>query len=486
MASEVRKIYEFGSFRFDAQRLRLEHDGEAIQLPAKSLEALKVLLEERGETVERRRMLETVWAESFVEDANLTVAISVLRKTFSAFDANEIYIQTVPSKGYRFVADAEEIIEVIQQPIIVESHALERITIEQKTQLRFSKVFIAAALLLLVAVGGFGVWHWQGNSFASNQPDKQAAIEAFSRGEEFLQKRHVCESIPYFREAIAKNEKFAHAYSNLAAALAMCGDATDEADTSIAKALALDPNLAEAHATDGFIKLFRHWDWDGAEAALRRAVALDPNSAKAHHWLGVSLSIRGRLNEAKGEMARAIEIEPNSPLYHADLCQVHYFERNDWAAVNYCQKALELDPNFIFTPLYLRGIYLLMGDEQKAWEYEAKYWLAIGDSPEKVKQGEEIVKRRGLKGIYESRIRGGLDAIKTRPSNLALKWELALAYAGIGDKENALYWIEQTVSGKKGVIPFGAAYLGVEPHFAFLRGDPRFQAVLRKMHLRTD
>ena len=78
----------------------------------------------------------------------------------------------------------------------------------------------------------------------------------------------------------------------------------------IEKALQLDDTLAEAHATRAFIRMFHHWDWVGAEQALDRALALNPNSAAAHHWRGVYLSLRGRLDEAKGEMHRALELDP--------------------------------------------------------------------------------------------------------------------------------------------------------------------------------
>lgn len=494
MENQIRKFYEFGKFRFDAQRLRLEYDGEAIHLQPKSLETLKVLLELRGETVTREQIIEKVWGESFVEDANLTVAVSALRKTLSVYE-NETFIQTMPRKGYRFVAVAEEKTDVAEpQPIAVERHAVERLTIERipaqpgAKKTRTTRLLLFALLGLIVATGAFAFW--QGGVGKAFNSSNNAVSEAFTKGDGLLQKRLVCESIPHFREAIAKDENFARPYSGLAAALAMCSDPDNEADRVIARALALDPNLAEAHATDGFIKLFVHWDWDGAEAALRRAVTLDPNSAKAHHWLAVCLSIRGRLLEAEGEMRRAIEIEPDSPLYHADLCQIYYFTINLGKALSECQKAFELDPNFLFTPQYLRDIYMLAGDEQKAWEYEAKYLLIRQNPPESIKAHEEIFRREGFKGLYKDSVRffsehlknGNVDA----KNRLDYTLNLADCYVLLRDRENALYWLEQSFEGEKRAFPFKVAYLGVEPRYAFLRDDPRFQAILRKMNLKTN
>ena len=492
MASEVKKFYEFGKFRFDAGRMRLEHEGEPVALPPKSLETLKVLLEEKGKIVARENLLRKIWAESFVEDANLTVAVSTLRKTLSVYE-DQPFIETVQRKGYRFIGDAQEKIEITERPIIVEHHAVEQLTIEKTSASPTAKkiprvYFLLFALLgFIIATGAFALWQ-RGERKGFYLSDNAAANEAFLKGDALMQKRlTVCDSISYFREAIAKDEKFARAHANLAAALAMCHDPNNEADALIAKALALDPNSAEAHATDGFIKMFVHWDWDGAEAALRRAVLLDPDSAKAHHWLGVCLSIRGHFLEAAGEMRRAIEIEPDSPLYRADLCQIHYFESDVARAITECQKALELDPNFTFTPQYLRDVYLLAGDEQKAWEYEAKQLLIARHPPESIKYREEIFRREGFKGLYEDAIRFHLEQIKNGNANAKNRHyhtlHLAVNYALLRDRENALYWFEQSFDGEKRVYPFGAAYLGVEPRFAFLRDDPRFQAILRKMNL---
>lgn len=494
MANEVKKFYEFGKFRFDAQKLRLEYDGASVQLPPKASETLKVLLEEKGETITREDFLEKIWAESFVEDANLTVAVSILRKTLAVYEKDETFIQTVTGRGYRFVGDALEKIEIAEKPIVIQRHAVEQLTIEETsapalTARKFPRTyFLLFALFgLIVAFGAFAFWQRGEKAAAVNLSDNPEANEAFLKGDALLQKREVCESVPHFREAVAKDENFARAYSNLAASLAMC-DFTDEIDEIIARALWLDPNLAEAHATDGFIKMFRHWDWDGAEAALRRSVALDPNSAKAHHWLGVCLSIRGRWREAVGEMRRAIELEPDSPLYHADLGQLHYFGLHDDAAVIECQKALELDPNFFIAHRYLRDVYLRQGDERQAWEHDKKHEIALRmAAPEGFKESEEIFGREGYKGLYEGEVNGALDnynrvQINSKQQSSA-SFSIADFYTRLGDKENALVWLEKSVGGEKGTHPFWMAYIGVDPRFAFLRDEPRFQAVLRRMNL---
>ncbi len=501
MTREIKRVYEFGKFCFDAQKLALTHDGETVQLPPKSLETLKVLLEQKGETVSREFFFERIWAESFVEDANLTVAVSTLRKTLAAFDKNSTFIQTVSGRGYRFVGDAAEKIEKIEiaeqppqsqqqpQPIVIERHALEQLTVErQMAQRPVSRILIAVALLVLITATAFAVWLGRRDqSSAVSESDARSANEAFQKGDALLRgKRESCLSIPYFREAAARNENFARAFSGLAAALAMCGDKGTEAEESIAKSLALDANSAEANATDGFIKMFRRWDWSGAETALRRSVALDPNSAQAHHWLATCLSIRGNITEAEGEMQRAIEIEPNSANLYADLGQMYYFHRQYFNAINECRKALEIDPNFVLTPKYLRDIYLMKEDEKSAVEWHIKFMTLSGTLPDDIAAEREVFEREGYKGWTRRTVETHLaeyNLKKATDADYSMDFSLVEHYAALGDKENALLWLRAAVDCTDCVRSLWLPYVAVDPRYNFLRDDARFQAVLQKMNL---
>lgn len=487
MGSEDKKFYEFGRFCFDVQKLRLVCDGETVSLPPKSLETLKVLLERKGETVTREIFFEKIWAESFVEDANLTVAVSTLRKTLAAFDENETFIQTVPGYGYRFVGETEEKTEISEQPIVVTRHALEHLTIEQKTRQPLSRIVIAVALVGLMATTAIVVgWFGRSNqSFVFSAGNIQSANEAYEKGNALLQKRETCDSIPYFREAVAKDANFARGYSSLAAALAMCGDKGMEAEEAIAKSLALDANSAEAIATDGFIKMFRHWDWRGAETALRRAVALDANSVRAHHWLAVCLSIRGYNREAVGEMQRAIEIEPNSALLHADLGQIYSLASVNSQAVGEFHKAVELDSNLNLTHKYWRDMSLAMGDEKSAAEQHLIFVKLAGAFPEHIEEYRKIMEREGYKVWTKLHLESHFVPFDKaeREDRAGYSFAFANDYATLGDKENTLLWLEQAVNCEGCVRPFWLPYVAVDPRYSFLRDDARFQAILQKMNL---
>ena len=131
MPSAVRHFYEFGEFRLDAKKHRLLRHGEVVPLSPKSIEALLLLVQNPGKPLEREALMQAVWADTFVEDANLTVAISHLRKALGQNGETAEYIETVPRVGYRFVADVREIREQ-PAPLIVEKHTLSRTVIEEE------------------------------------------------------------------------------------------------------------------------------------------------------------------------------------------------------------------------------------------------------------------------------------------------------------------------------------------------------------------
>jgi DNA-binding winged helix-turn-helix (wHTH) protein/TolB-like protein/Flp pilus assembly protein TadD len=134
MRPENRQLYEFGPFRLDARKRRLSVDGEIVSLTPKAIETLLVLIERQGKLVEREELMNTVWADAFVEDSNLSVTISMLRKALGqgAEGEGSKYIETVPRLGYRFVADVREVTG--EGPVIaLEKRTQAQIVIEERS-----------------------------------------------------------------------------------------------------------------------------------------------------------------------------------------------------------------------------------------------------------------------------------------------------------------------------------------------------------------
>jgi TolB-like protein/DNA-binding winged helix-turn-helix (wHTH) protein/Tfp pilus assembly protein PilF len=108
MSDTPMRIYEFGPFRVDALRRILVREGTQVRLPAKAFEILLILLEERGRLVEKDELMRRVWADSVVEESNLTVNMSALRKSLTENPGEHRYVVTVPGRGYQFVADVRQ------------------------------------------------------------------------------------------------------------------------------------------------------------------------------------------------------------------------------------------------------------------------------------------------------------------------------------------------------------------------------------------
>jgi DNA-binding winged helix-turn-helix (wHTH) protein len=108
---QSKHVYEFGNFRLNTAQRVIESAGQSLSLAPKALDVLIVLIENRGRIVEKEDLMRTVWPDTFVEDNNLAFNISVLRKLFGESGATPRYIETVPKRGYRFIAEVVEIPE---------------------------------------------------------------------------------------------------------------------------------------------------------------------------------------------------------------------------------------------------------------------------------------------------------------------------------------------------------------------------------------
>src|SRR6478672_2976013 len=176
VTSGSRRFYEFGPFRLDPNRHRLFRGDEVVALSPKAIQTLVLLVENRGKLLERERLMNALWPQVIVEDANLTVAISQLRKALNQNGDHAEFIETIPRVGYRFVADICEVIKepapLIRedrkclQPMTDKAEANETTTAPPELQAKISllpeqrrprrmqrRLIVALALCLIIAVG---------------------------------------------------------------------------------------------------------------------------------------------------------------------------------------------------------------------------------------------------------------------------------------------------------------------------------------------
>src|ERR1043165_3798087 len=104
MSKETRHFYEFGPFRIDTRNRQLLRENEVVPLKAKAVDTLLMLIQSGGDVIEKDELMQRLWPDSFVEESNLTQNIYTLRKALGEGD----YIETIPRRGYRFVAQVKE------------------------------------------------------------------------------------------------------------------------------------------------------------------------------------------------------------------------------------------------------------------------------------------------------------------------------------------------------------------------------------------
>jgi len=153
MSSSARQVYEFGPFRLDTGERVLLRSGVPVQLTPRAYEVLLVLVRQAGHIVEKEELMKKVWADAFVEEGNLTHHVFALRRALSNGDASE-YIETIPRRGYRFIAPVREL-SAESQPD--QSNPAQASTVEDLPNKRFKGLAVVLFVVLAVVLGGLGL-----------------------------------------------------------------------------------------------------------------------------------------------------------------------------------------------------------------------------------------------------------------------------------------------------------------------------------------
>src|SRR5215467_11126691 len=132
MSKETGCLYKFGGFELDPAQRLLVREGRIVQLTPKAVDLLLVLVESHGRVISKEDLLQRVWPDSFVEEANLSHNIYKLREALGDDSGDTQFIETLPRRGYRFVAQVEEI-HSGPGDLVVEEHSRAHIVIEEET-----------------------------------------------------------------------------------------------------------------------------------------------------------------------------------------------------------------------------------------------------------------------------------------------------------------------------------------------------------------
>ena len=312
------------------------------------------------------------------------------------------------------------------------------------------------------------------------------AYEAYLKGRYYWNKRtgeSMQKAEQYFEQAIDNDPTYAAAYSGLAdcnSGLTWHGfkspaEALPKAYAAARKALEINPESAEAHASLG-LAMSHRWDWTGAEAEFRRALQLDPQYANAHHWYGDYLSIRGRHDEALAEAKHALELDPLNLMISTWVGLRYYMARDYSRAIDQNRNSVELDPNFAAAHLLLGEDYLGAGLHSEAVNELKKAANLSGDSPLYTAQVAVALAVAGRNGDA-LRIAHELETISSK--RYVSPYGLAQIYAASNKKEDTFKWLQAAYEDH--AVWMG--YLAVDPIFDRYRSDERFKDLLRRVGL---
>ena len=323
----------------------------------------------------------------------------------------------------------------------------------------------------------------QETRFARGGTADPRAYDAYLRGRYFWGQRTpepTRAAIGYFEQALREDPHFALAYSGLADCYAVGWWPKQDlalAEKYARKALALEPDLAEAHASLGIIDTYLHRFPDG-EKELRRALDLNPNYVMAHHWWSLDLLFLGRLEEALAENDRARQLDPFSlpvnNLREYALLGLHQYER----ALEQAETEAAIAPQWPDPHMQMARAYWIEGRVLDALAEERKA-AALAQLPACLHDVDEVAAVFARSGLRAAQVKSAQLKEKDY-KNAYLALDIARQYGIVDDKGKVLEWLDQAFRDHNGYAEFSAR---TAPEFDCVRSDPRFHDLLRRVGL---
>lgn len=304
------------------------------------------------------------------------------------------------------------------------------------------------------------------------RPGNAEAYRLYLQGRQHLrlfQAPSTARAISYFEQAIVSDPSFAPAYAGLADSfvqMAIYGAAPSEsmekARQAAMKALSLAPNSVEAEAVLGEVSAFYDWDWTACERHFRRAIDNQPNYVNAHWQFATTcLAPQGRLDEALEEARRAALLDPLSPLTHAMVGATLWYRREYEPALIELDRASGLDPSYFQASLFKTFVHLSQGRVDLVAALN-------GPSEWQVYVQAKLGQKAGAHAEIERRIAESRNKIA-----------IAGGYAGLGEPDNALTWLEKAADSK---VP-QMVWIQFQGPFEPLHNEARYRAIRKRMHL---
>lgn len=465
LSMEVRETppatYAFGPYSLSPSERVLRYRGEPLVLAPKTLDLLVELLAGANRVVPKHDLIEALWPDTFVDEANLAQNVYVLRQLFKRH-GSDVSIENIPKRGYRLTVPPPE------TPV--------RAVAPQGTPAK-SRAYAAFALSLVVIAAIAGLNRWQ--------PAEPPALKGNSLANYLLARSLKSEGSPrnlrrgaaLFSAVVRESPESAEGYAGLAesdASLAYYAASEPERARLQADALSLareavtkNPHSSDAYAALGGVEFSISYRDEPARHDFERALALNPNQPDALAWYGSLLLNEGRVERARGMFARALGVDPNSPGTIAALAWSDYEARDYAGAILLSRQLLaggKLSANARIT---FADACIAAHDFANA---RAAVRVLERDRNTRV-QGLALAAQLAALTGDRATGRNALRAIDASASGVH-SWDaasIAAAYLSVHDRAHALAWLER-------VDFFERPLLARDPRFAALAGDSVFRS----------
>lgn len=509
-------IARFGVFELDLDTGELSRQGRQVRLQHQPLQLLMALVERPGHLLTREELRRRLWPDGITVDfgQSLNKCVTKLRGALRDTAANPRFIETLPKRGYRFIAPVtvHGPLSTVhgQSPVHGPQSTVHssQSTIDTADAVNARRhpgitalghpgkwlVFAGcAAIAAMLLVAGASARPEALRPALAKGPSKAgaspiyAARDAYERGRLALARRSdesLRLGVEHFQRAIALSPRYAEAHVGLAEAWSLLSsyglldprEGMPRARDAANRALMLDAGLARAHTSLARTAMIFDWDWPTAEWHFGRALSLDGGDALTHQWYGYLLSGLGRHDEAIASVRRAVAAEPRSLNTNTALGYVLYVARRYDEAATELLRTLEIDPDFSQAR---RNLGLVRVQQGRIAEGMAALERVAAINRESPLAMGELAWGKGRKGERAEALRhlAELDALRVRvyvPPDA-----VALAQLGVGNRDEAVAWLQRAYTMRVATL----AHLATEPVWDPLRDDPRIKEIIALIRL---
>lgn len=462
------RTFRFGGFVLRAGAGILEHSGQRVTIPPKALDVLVALVETPGEVLDKDALMNRVWPGTFIAESGLTRNISIVRKTLDDYEPGVTYVETIPKRGYRFLADAK----------VPAVGTAPDAAVPAPPAARWSpRLMLGAAAAIVMSITGL-IALSRGNSRAPQLDQDRNIVIARSvlgRGN----RSQVQAALDRIRKAVELSPQSAVAWAALSqvhifmARLAIGSGSVnlEKARDAARKAVALDPRSGAAHAAMGEV-LAASVDTAGADAEFALALRLEPESAAILASYANFLTSAARFEQARELNAKAARIDPSQPTIMMLAARTEYFAGRFQHATELFREVLELAPDSQLARYYLALSLAELGRTAEARDHlrqsgmhpgvleTEQAWFAVLEG-----------NREPARELFKSRIQMVREG---RTPSVAL-----LPAVDARENDTAIDLLEAMEKHPVGRLTL--LTIKVNPRLAPLRGDERFQALVRRV-----